>query len=100
MKTWRASRCFLMGHRLYEPTTGVAACQRCNDARKWGQPGWSQREAEGLLLYPWSRLKGFVVGHFRKLRAHLFCHHCGRIVFHRVDKHFCSKKCGDEWFPF
>ena len=100
MKSWRAYWCFLVGHRLYEPTAGVEACERCNDAREWGQPSWSQREAEGVLVYPWSLLKGFIVEHFRRLRAHLFCHQCGSLIFHRVDKHFCSKKCEDEWLPF
>jgi hypothetical protein len=42
MKTWRVSCCFLVGHRLYQPTAGVDASERCGDAREWNQRPWSR----------------------------------------------------------
>jgi ribosomal protein L37E len=100
MKNWRAYLCFLVGHKINEPTTGVEACERCGEAREWFQPPWSRREAEGVMVYPWTTLKAFILEHFRRLKTHLFCHQCGNVIFHRVDKHFCSKKCEDQWLPF
>jgi len=100
MKGWRACCCFLVGHRLYQPTAGVEACERCGDAREWNQRPWSRREAEGVILYPWSLLTEAISKQFHRWKEHLFCHQCGGLIFHRVDEHFCSEKCEKEWFPF
>jgi hypothetical protein len=103
MKAWRALWCFLLGHTLYGPTAGVERCGRCDQSREWGQRLWSQREVEGVLGYPLNFLRETIskqVQVVRSLKAHLFCHHCGGLILHRVDQHFCSEKCEQEWFPF
>jgi len=100
MKIWPACRCFLVGHRIYEPTGGVQACERCGNARKWNQRPWNRREADGVLVYPWNVLKDTVSKPLQRVRSRLFCHHCGGLILYRVDQHFCSTKCEQEWFPF
>jgi hypothetical protein len=100
MKSWRACCCFLIGHRFYQRTAGVEACERCGDARELGHRSWSRSEAVGEMVYPWSLLKEAISKHFLRLKAHLFCHQCGGLMFRRVERHFCSEKCEKEWFPF
>jgi hypothetical protein len=100
MTRWRACCCFLIGHRIDEPTAGVEACGRCGDAREWSQRRWSRREAEDVMVYPWSLLKEAISKQILRLEAHLFCRKCGGLMFHRVEKHFCSEKCEKEWLPF
>ena len=100
MKVLRRWWCFLFGHKIYMPTAGVEACDRCGECREWGKPSWNEREAFGLALYPWMRVKRDVLERCSRLKEHLLCAQCNKLIRRRVDSRFCSQKCSDDWFPF
>jgi hypothetical protein len=100
MRTICRAWCFLFGHKVFEPTGGVQACQLCHDAREWNVAGFTAREFTGIVRWPfycmWRRIRDFAKG----FKAQFFCHQCGWLILKRVDRSFCSQKCSKEWSPF
>jgi hypothetical protein len=63
MKRLKKIKCYLFGHRFYEPTQGVEGCLRCDDHRAPHLDGgeyWSNSEAYGRIGWLWLRLKASI----------------------------------------
>ena len=90
--------CWLIGHRLCEPTCGVELCERCGASHDYMETGgpFTDRERFGVFDPLWQV--------FSRLRRWTWprCDQCGKLlVFRRkYGETFCSEECMRDWLPF
>lgn len=94
-------RCKLFGHKIIEPTSGVASCERCGKEWYACNNEWpSELGCYGYLGIVSLKLWRLV---FRLTKWHRpKCDHCGKSLWFRkpYNDSFCNSECFSKWIPF